>query len=220
VTFQVAGDPHAWPRVAQTPRAACAVIVVDMQHDYCSLGFYIARAGYDTQRLSEPIARIQRVLAAARGAGMPVIYTQHGHGPHSQPAGAADQGQGVTVSDYPQTAARGELGWEIVPTLRPQAGDLVIEKSTINAFVSGELDRWLRSQGIQHLALCGNTIDVCVHSTLRAAIDLDYECLLLEDCCGAVNDGLHRWAVESVKVENGVFGTVAKAQAFVEALDG
>ena len=211
MTFQVAGDPHAWPRDAQTPRAVCAVIVVDMQHDYCSPGFYIARAGYDTQRLSEPIVRIQRVLAAARRAGMPVIYTQHGHESKSP-------GQAAPVSGYPQTAARGEPGWEIVPALRPQVGDLVIEKSTINAFASGELDHWLRSQGIRHLALCGNTIDVCVHSTLRAAIDLDYECLLLEDCCGAVNDGLHRWAVESVKVENGVFGTVADAQAFVSAI--
>jgi nicotinamidase-related amidase len=57
-----------------------------------------------------------------------------------------------------------------------------------------------------------------VHSTLRAAVDLDYECLLLGDCCGAVNDGLHTWAIESVKIENGVFGTVADAEAFVNAL--
>ena len=93
----------------------------------------------------------------------------------------------------------------------------VIEKSTCSAFVSGELDRILRSKGVRHLAFCGNTIDVCVHSTLRAAVDLDYECLLLADCCGAVNDGLHTWAIESVKIENGVFGTVATAEAFVNA---
>jgi nicotinamidase-related amidase len=152
VTFQVAGDPHAWPRDGKTPCTACAVIVVDMQHDYCSPGYSIARAGYGTRRLSEPIEHIQRVLAAARRSGVNVIY------------------------------------------------------------------RVLRSRGIRHLALCGNTIDVCVHSTLRAAVDLGYECLLLADCCGAVNDGLHTWAVESVKIENGVFGTVARAQAFIDAL--
>ena len=75
----------------------------------------------------------------------------------------------------------------------------------------------LQNRGITYLAFCGNTIDVCVHSTLRAAVDLDYECLLLADCCGAVNDGLHIWAVEAVKVENGVFGTVASAEAFIHA---
>jgi nicotinamidase-related amidase len=53
---------------------------------------------------------------------------------------------------------------------------------------------------------------------LRAAVDLGYECLLLADCCGAVNDGLHRWAVESVKIENGVFGTVADGDVFVDAI--
>ena len=59
---------------------------------------------------------------------------------------------------------------------------------------------------------------MCVHSTLRAAVDLGYECLLLADCCGAVNDGLHRWAIESVKVENGVFGTVANSRTFIQSL--
>jgi nicotinamidase-related amidase len=206
--IQVAGAPHAWPRDGQTPAAACAVIVVDMQHDYCSPGFYIARAGYDTARLSRPIEPIQRVLAAARRAGMGVFFTRHGHAPRA------------AASDFPDTAARGEPGWEIVPALTPQPDEVIIEKSTINAFVSGGLDERLRRLGIHHLAFCGNTIDVCVHSTLRAAVDLDYECLLLADCCGAVNEGLHRWAVESVQVENGVFGTVANAEAFVTAVEG
>jgi nicotinamidase-related amidase len=220
VRFQVHADPHPWPRDGQTLTTACAVIVVDMQHDYCSPGYYIARAGYDTQRLSEPIGRIQRVLTAARRSGMQVIYTQHGHAPKPERSDVPNRDQGATNASFPRTAARGEPGWEIVPALAPQASDVVIEKSTINAFVSGELDRLLRSKGIRHLALCGNTIDVCVHSTLRAAVDLDYECLLLADCCGAVNDGLHRWAVESVKIEDGVFGTVASGEAFVEAIKG
>jgi nicotinamidase-related amidase len=68
--------------------------------------------------------------------------------------------------------------------LAAKPADRVIEKSTCNAFISGELDRLIRSQGIRHLAIWGDTIDVCVHSTLRAAVDLGYECLLLADCCG------------------------------------
>jgi nicotinamidase-related amidase len=184
------------------------LLIVDMQEDYCSPGYYMAQAGYDTVRLREPVAAIQRVRAAARKCGMPVIYTRHGRMPGPQEAPAT----------YPRTAAAGEPGWQIVPELTPDAGEPVIEKSTCNAFVSGELERLLRNRGIRCLAICGNTIDVCVHSTLRAAVDLDYECLLLGDCCAAVNDRLHAWAIESVKVENGVFGTVASAEAFVKAL--
>jgi biuret amidohydrolase len=207
--FQVPGDPHPWPRHRKTPGTSCALIVVDMQHDYCSPGYYIDQAGYDTRRLSEPIERIQRILPAARRSGLHVIYTRHGRLPEPE--------QDPAIPPFPRTAARGEPGWQIVPALLPQAADPVIEKQTCSAFASGELHRLLQSQGIRHLALCGNTIDVCVHSTLRAAIDLDYECLLLADCCGAVNEGLHTWAVESVKVENGVFGTVASAETFINA---
>ena len=57
-----------------------------------------------------------------------------------------------------------------------------------------------------------------MHSTLRSAVDLGYEYLLLGDCCGAVNDGLHAWAIQSVKIEDGVFGTVASSREFVHAL--
>ncbi len=203
--FQVQGDPHPWPHNGRTPAAACAVLVVDMQHDYCSPGYYIAQAGYDTKRLRAPIRPIRQVLAAARVHGLHVLYTRHGRVEASHSPG-------------PKTAAPGEPGWQIVPELLPQAGETIIEKSTCSAFISGELDRVLRHKPITHLALCGNTIDVCVHSTLRTAVDLGYECLLLADGCGAVNDGLHRWAIESVKVENGIFGTVASAQSFVDGL--
>ena len=211
MSFQIPSDPHPWPQDKTTPAAACALIVVDMQHDYCSPGYYMDQAGYDTLRLSQPIARIQAVLAAARRSGLSVLYTRHGRLPPPDPSNQSESG-------WPQTAVRGEPGWQIVSALRPAATETIIEKSTCSAFISGELDRILRQRGITHLALCGNTIDVCVHSTLRTAVDLGYECLLLADCCAAVNDELHRWSVESVKIENGVFGSVANAQAFINAL--
>lgn len=211
MSLQVSGDPHSWPQDKTTPATACALIVVDMQHDYCSPGYYMDQAGYDTGRLSEPVARIQAVLAAARRGGLTVIYTRHGRLPPPDQSGQNESG-------WPQTAVRGEPGWQIVPALSPAVTDTIIEKTTCSAFISGELDRALRQRGITHLALCGNTIDVCVHSTLRTAVDLGYKCLLLTDCCGAVNDDLHRWSVASVKIENGVFGTVANSQAFIKAL--
>jgi len=215
--FQVLGDPHPWPRGGKTPSNECAIIVVDMQHDYCSPGYYIDQAGYNVKRLREPVERVQRVLSVARRGGLHVIYTRHGDMRDSGEPSITNRESKVTAPPYPRSAAQGEPGWEIVPELAPNARDYVIEKSTTSAFVSGELDRVLRSKGIRHLALCGNTIDICVHSTLRAADDLDYECVLLADCCGALNDGLHTWAIETVKIENGVLGTVASAQEFVNA---
>ena len=209
--FQVPGDPHDWPRDMNTLPAACAVLVIDMQHDYCSPGYYLDKAGFDTRRLSKPIEPIRNLLNVARRRGIQVIYTRHGRLP-SNPA------EESPPSSFPKVALAGRPGWQIVPELSPVPEDIIVAKSTCGAFVSGKLHRILRNKAIRHLAFCGNTIDVCVHSTLRAAVDLGYECLLLSDCCAAVNDGLHTWAIESVKIEYGVFGTVSDSSAFIKAL--
>lgn len=211
--FQILGDPHPWPNDPNTSVKQCALLIIDMQHDYCSPGYYMDKAGYDVNQLRKPITSIQEVLSVARKNGMSVIYTRQGR------AGNPDQ-DGERTSSFPQTALRGEKGWEIVPEVAPQESETIIEKTTCSAFVSGELQRLLEERRINHLVFCGNTIDVCVHSTLRSAIDLGYECLLLSDCCGAVNDELHKWSIESVKVENGVFGTVATSRDFVRAFEG
>lgn len=215
IPFQIEARPRPWPQNRRGQPGDCALIVVDMQHDYCTPGFYIDKAGYDTAPLRKPIPRVARVLDGARRSGLHVLYTQHSRPPGSTGTAPGDDARGPT---FPETARRGEPGWEIVPELAPQRKDVVIQKTTINAFFSGELHRLLDAAGVQHLAFCGNTIDVCVHSTLRAAVDLGYDCLLLADCCGAVHAGLHRWAVESVQVENGVFGTVASAASFLHGL--
>ena len=215
--FSVPGDPCAWPLEQDVPSQACAVVVIDMQGDYCEPGYYMDRAGFDLERLRAPIEPIQKVLASARQVGMRIVYTRHDADASEGGLSSLRHRRPSLEPDNP-TSARGEPGWEIVSELEPSEDDLTIGKTTINAFASSNLDSRLRLEGIDCLAFCGNTIDVCVHSTLRAAIDLGYECVVLSDCCGAVNDGLHAWALESVKIEGGVFGTVANSEAFVSAL--
>lgn len=190
--------------------SSTALIVVDMQNDYCNKGFYMDKAGFDTERLRRPIKPISEVLSAARTNGMLVIYTRQYRIADEQEAETAEGG-------FPLTACKGELGWEIVPELRPRADEAVLDKTTCSAFVTTNIDELLRNKGVNTLVFCGNTLDVCVHSTLRSANDLGYKCITLGDCCGAVNDELHKWSLESIMVEDGVFGRVANAQEFVEA---
>jgi len=175
----------------------------------------MGKAGYDIDRLRRPIAPIRRVLTAARQAGLTIIYTRQYHVPGAQEEDGQQEQDG---GSFPRTALKGEAGWEIIPELAPQADETILDKTTCSAFVSTDIHDLLKGEVIGTLIFCGNTLDVCVHSTLRSANDLGYDCITLADCCGAVNDGLYEWSLESIKVENGVFGAVMDSPQLIDSL--
>jgi len=80
------------------------------------------------------------------------------------------------------------------------------------------LDLILRLRGICNIILCGVTTDVCVHTTMRNANDLGYECLLLEDCCAATDPKNHEASINIVKMQGGVFGSVSTSKKLIEAV--
>ncbi len=205
--------------------AATALLVIDMQRDFCSPQGYAARAGLDVARLAQPIGQIQRLLMAARAAGLLVVHTREGHLPdlsdcppekmrRSLRAGAAIGSTGPMG----RLLVRGEYGHDFIDALQPQAGEVVIDKPGYGAFYLTDLDDVLRGRHIRQLILCGVTTEVCVHSTLREAVDRGYGCTTVGDATAASDPALQAPALAMIGVEGGIFGQLASTDQVLLAL--
>jgi nicotinamidase-related amidase len=195
---------------------ATALLVIDMQRDFLDPQGYIARSGVDVSVLRACIPNVRRLLDAARATGIRVIHTREGHRPDLSdlPAvkarRAARAGAAIgSVGPLGRLLVRGEPGHAIIPELEPLPTETVIDKPGFGAFHATDLEQVLRTGGIGALTIAGVTTDICVHSTLREAVDRGFECLTVGDACAAGDPAIHAAMLACIDGEGGILGRVS-----------
>lgn len=181
----------ARPGVLAAALGETALVVVDMQNAFLSKGGYLDLIGTDVSPAAKVIASTQAVIAAARKAGLTIIYLQNGFDPELTEAETptsplyhksnALKFMRSNPQYHGKLVTKGTWDFDFVEGIRPSAGEIIVTKARYSGFAGTNLDMILRAHRITTLLLAGVNANVCVESTLRDAYHREYFALMIAD---------------------------------------
>src|SRR5712692_5167283 len=179
----------ATPEAVEFDLGTTALLIVDMQNDFLHPDGWFAARGIDAAPVAAVVPAVDRLAAALRHAGIPVIWLNWGVRPDraNLPAAFVAKARSAGGSTYaePSPSGRGrilvrdEWGAAIIDELTVDASDLLVHKHRLSGFWDNELDSLLRERGITTQLFAGINTDRCVFSTLQDANFLGYDCVLV-----------------------------------------
>jgi nicotinamidase-related amidase len=216
----VDAEPYAF----EFSSSSCALLIIDMQRDFLEPGGFGEMLGNDVSQLRRTIEPNQKLLAAWRAKGLPVIHTREGHRPDlaDLPPAKKIRGRSKTcigdAGPMGRILVRGEAGHDIIPELYPLPSEPVIDKPGKGAFFATDLHAILQHQDIKQLIVTGVTTEVCVNTTVREANDRGYDCLVPSDCVGSYFPEFQEMGLKMIKAQGGIFGWVSHSSKIIDAL--
>jgi nicotinamidase-related amidase len=201
-----------------------ALLIIDMQRDFLDPLGYVAQTGVDVGILRKTIAPTRRLLDAARTSRVRVIHTREGHRPDLSDLNAVKQRRASnagapigSMGPLGRLLVRGEQGHGIIDELAPWPHETIIDKPGFGAFYATDLELVLRAGGISALVIAGVTTDICVHSTLREAMDRGFDCSTVADACAAGDPHVHEAMLACIAGEGGILGSVSSSDEVIAA---
>jgi len=198
-----------------------ALLIIDMQRDFCALGGFGEALGNDVTPTMSIIPVVKKILDAARAKGMFIVHTREGHRADMSDCPPSKLRRSKAIGeDGPmgRILIRGEVGHDIVEELRPLAGEPIIDKPGKGSFYRTDLELILQNKGIESLIVCGVTTHVCVHTTIREANDRGYECLMMEDGTAAFDPADQEAAIRMIHQQGGIFGWTTTSDVMLNVI--
>lgn len=191
-------------------QTATALLVVDVQNDYCHQNGALARAGFDVSGVAAMMPNLHNLLDAAHACEMPVVLVQTSHDSSTDSSAWRDRAGGK-MKEVCRPGTWGSQFFQIEPV--PE--DILITKSRYSAFVNTKLDLVLRAREIKTLIVAGVATNVCVESTVRDACMHDYRVVLASDACASFSAMAHLMSINNIE---SYFGRAAGVAQIIDAL--